>query len=297
MRRRVPALPMIALLLGITLLSACSRLDLAYRNLDRLLTWRIDSYLDLNAEQKAWLKPRLDQHLAWHCSTQLPQLTHWLDQDRADLADGRLDAAHFQARFAELRQALGEVSSEIGPTAAGLLQQLTPLQVQQLREQMAKENEKLRREFVEPPLAEQITKRAESTEERLDPWFGDLSSQQQAMVRTWAEQRGEQNRLWLDSRERWQAALLQELEGRRSADFPQRLEHLLNERQSYWTEAYRESFNEGERSLAELLGQLVASADAAQHQRLQDSLGALREDIAGLSCATPAEPAVASRSE
>lgn len=87
MRRRISALPLIALLVGISLLTACSRLDLAYRNLDRLLTWRIDSYLDLNDEQKAWLEPRLDQHLAWHCSTQLPQLASWLDQDRADLAD------------------------------------------------------------------------------------------------------------------------------------------------------------------------------------------------------------------
>ena len=297
MRPRSRSLPLLALLAGVVLLAACSRLDLAYRNLDWLLTWRIDSYLDLNAEQKAWLKPRLDRHLAWHCSTQLPQLTSWLDQDRADLARGELDAARFQARFADLRAALGEVSSEIGPTAAGLLQQLSPRQVEQLRQQMAKENEKLRREFVEPPLDRQIAKRAETTEERLKPWFGRLSAQQKAMVRRWAEQRGEQNRLWLDSRERWQVALLAELEGRRSADFPQRIERLLNDRQSYWSEAYRQSFADGERSLAELLGQLLASADASQRQRLQDSLGSLRDDIAGLQCATPGEEAVASRSE
>jgi hypothetical protein len=295
MRRRF--LLLLALLAGITLLASCSRLDLAYRNLDWLLAWRIDSYLDLDAEQKAWLKPRLNQHLAWHCSTQLPQLASWLDQDRADLAAGRLDSAQLLARFGDLRESVGTVSSEISPTAAGLLQQLSPQQVQQLREQMAKENEKLRREFVEPPLTEQIAKRAETTEERLQPWFGELNEQQQAMVRVWAEQRGEQNRLWLDSRERWQAALLLELERRRSADFPQRIERLLGERQSYWSEAYRQSFAESEHSLAELLGELIASADDEQRRRLQDSLGALREDIAGLECATPKAEAVASRSD
>ena len=294
MRQRVALL---ALLTCIALLAACSRLDLAYRNLDRLLTWRIDRYLDLDAGQKAWLKPRLDQHLAWHCSTQLPQLSDWLKHDRTALAAGQLDTAQVRARLADLRQALGEVASEISPTAAGLLQQLSPQQVQQLRTQMARENEKLRREFVEPPLAEQIARRIETTEERLQPWFGDLSEQQRALVRAWAERRGEQNRLWLDSRERWQAALLQELQGRRDADFPQRIEHLLNERQSYWSEAYRQSFADGERSLAELLGRLLASADAAQRQHLQDSVDALREDIAGLQCATPQAPAVASRSE
>lgn len=297
MRRRFSTLPLLVLLAGLTLLTACSRLDLAYRNLDWLLTWRIDSYLDLNSEQKAWLKPRLNQHLAWHCSTQLPQLASWLDQDRANLEAGQLDAPHLKARFLDLRDALGEVSTEISPTAAGLLQQLSPLQVQQLRQSMAKENEKLRREFVEPPLAEQISKRSETTEERLEPWFGKLDAQQKALVRSWAEQRGEQNRLWLDSRERWQAALLQELDARRSADFPQRIEALLRERQDYWSEDYRRSFTDGERSLAELLDQLIATSSPAQRQQLSERLGALREDIAKLTCTSPAAEAVASRSE
>lgn len=297
MRRRFSTLPLLVLLAGLTLLTACSRLDLAYRNLDWLLTWRIDSYLDLNSEQKAWLKPRLNQHLAWHCSTQLPQLANWLDQDRANLEAGQLDAPHLKARFLDLRDALGEVSTEISPTAAGLLQQLSPLQVQQLRQSMAKENEKLRREFVEPPLAEQISKRSDTTEERLEPWFGKLDAQQKALVRSWAEQRGEQNRLWLDSRERWQAALLQELDARRSADFPQRIEALLRERQDYWSEDYRRSFTDGERSLAELLDQLIATSSPAQRQQLSERLGALREDIAKLTCTSPAAEAVASRSE
>lgn len=290
-------LRLLTLLACLALLGACSRFDLAYRNLDWLLAWRIDRYLDLNAEQKAWLEPRLDQHLTWHCSTQLPQLTRWLDQDRATLAAGELDAPQLRARLGELRAALEQIPGEVSPTVAGLLQQLSPLQVQQLREQMAKENAELRREFVAPPLEQQIALRAENTEKRLQPWFGELNTAQQALVRHWAEQRGEQNRLWLDSRERWQAALLQELEGRRSADFAARIERLLRERQSYWSDTYRQSFEQSESDLAELLGQLIANADNTQRQRLYDRLGALREDIAGLECVTPATAAVASRSE
>lgn len=288
--------PLFALLACMVLLTACSRFDLAYRNLDWLLSWRLDSYLDLNASQKAWLKPHLDRHLAWHCSTQLPQLAGWLDEDRADLASGKLDAARLQARLADLHLALGEITDQITPTAAALLQQLSPLQIQQLREQMARENAQLRREFVEPALTEQIARRAKNTEARLQDWFGSLNPQQQALVKRWAEERGEQNRLWLDSRERWQAALLQELEGRRSADFMQRFERLLRERQSYWSPEYRQSFKDSQNSLTELLGQLLASADSRQRQHLQARLDGLRADIAGLECATPQAPVVASRS-
>lgn len=290
-----PHLALLAVLGTFVLLTACSRFDLAYRNLDWLLNWRIASYLDLNQQQKAWLEPRIDQHLAWHCSTQLPQLADWLEQDRADLAAGTLDATHLHKRFADLHESLGILTSEIGPTAAGLLQQLNPLQVQQLREAMAEENAKLRREFVAPPLSEQIAKRTESTEERLQPWFGELDKDQQALVHAWSVRRGEQNRLWLDSRERWQTALLQALDGRRSADFAQRIDTLLRDRQRYWSEEYRQAFAAGERDLAQLLGDLLASADATQRRHLQQRLNDLHEDIAGLACAQAKEPAIASR--
>ena len=65
-------------------------------------------------------------------------------------------APQLRARLGELRAALEQIPGEVSPTVAGLLQQLSPLQVQQLREQMAKENAELRREFVAPPLEQQI---------------------------------------------------------------------------------------------------------------------------------------------
>ncbi|HAB03717.1 MAG TPA: hypothetical protein DCE25_12640, partial [Pseudomonas sp.] len=63
-------------------LNACSRMDLAYRNLDRLVPWSLDDYLAMNREQKTLLDERLKQHLAWHCKTQLPGYLEWLDRIR-----------------------------------------------------------------------------------------------------------------------------------------------------------------------------------------------------------------------
>ena len=86
MRRRISALPLIALLVGISLLTACSRLDLAYRNLDRLIPWKLGDYVALNSEQKAWLKPQLQEHLSWHCSVELPRYVDWLERSRQALS-------------------------------------------------------------------------------------------------------------------------------------------------------------------------------------------------------------------
>ncbi len=61
----------IAFVLMFTLaLGACSRMGLAYRNLDVIIPWTLSDYLDMNGEQKDWLNERLKEHLSWHCTTQ-----------------------------------------------------------------------------------------------------------------------------------------------------------------------------------------------------------------------------------
>ena len=281
-------LPLFALLSGLALLGGCSRLDLLYDQFDRLVTWRIDRYLDLDREQKDWLKPRLQEHLAWHCQTQLPQLADWLQHDSAALAAGRLDGAALNQRIDALEQELQLGASAMAPTVAGLLAQLDAEQVEHLREKLADEQRDLIHELLGPPLAEQIERRQETTEERLERWFGPLNARQQALVADWAQRRGQHNRLWLDSRARWQQALLDSLAERDSADFEVRIATLMADRQQYWSEAYRQSFAEGQRELVALLEDLLASSDARQRAHLHAELTALREDIVSLECATPA---------
>mgnify|MGYP006205797091 CR=1 FL=1 len=73
----------IAVVLAVTLaLGACSRVGLAYRNLDVIIPWTLSDYLDMNAGQKRWFNDTLQQHLAWHCTTQLPGYLDWLDRQR-----------------------------------------------------------------------------------------------------------------------------------------------------------------------------------------------------------------------
>ena len=52
--------------------AACSRVGLAYRNLDVIIPWTLNDYLEMNHEQKDWFNERLKEHLSWHCTTQLP---------------------------------------------------------------------------------------------------------------------------------------------------------------------------------------------------------------------------------
>jgi hypothetical protein len=63
--------------------AACSRVGLAYRNLDVIIPWTLSDYLEMNHEQKDWFNERLKEHLNWHCTTQLPGYLDWLNRLQA----------------------------------------------------------------------------------------------------------------------------------------------------------------------------------------------------------------------
>ena len=78
MLRRLKLL-MVLLTLSLVL-AGCNRVGLAYRNLDVIIPWTLNDYLDMNAGQKSWFNDTLKEHLAWHCTTQLPGYLDWLDR-------------------------------------------------------------------------------------------------------------------------------------------------------------------------------------------------------------------------
>ena len=278
----------LALLLAASLLlGACSRVGLVYQNLDWLLPWRLNDYLQLDREQRAWLMPRLRAHLAWHCSSELPRYLAWLQRTGSLLRQPRPDAGQLAMQLAEVDEALKRIAVQITPTSIELLRMLSDRQVSELHAAIDEDNRELYEDYLEPPLAVQISERAERMEERLRPWLGRLNRQQREHVEQWAAAMGEQNRLWLGSRMRWQQALREAIAVRRSSEFPVLITRLLQERSSYFDAEFREAYPRNRLALAELFGDLLASAEARQRSRLQHRLRDLQRDLAEQLCAAP----------
>lgn len=279
---------LLLVLVASLLLSACSRIGLAYRNLDWLVPWRLNDYLNLNSEQQAWLKPRIQSHLTWHCSRELPLTLDWLQRTQDLLAQPQPSSRQLAAQFAEFDVALKRIAIEITPTASELLQNLEPQQVAELYTALDEDNLEDRQDFLEPPLATQISERAERMAERLRPWLGRLSPAQQARIAQWSSDLGEQNRLWLDNRLRWQVAFRAALDARGSADFPASLTRLLQQREAFYSAEYRAAYPHARQALAELFSDLLSSADSSQRERLSHRLRDLRRDLSEQRCAAEA---------
>ncbi len=265
-------------------LAACSRIDLAYRNLDRLVPWSLGDYLDMNRQQKALLDERLKQHLAWHCKTQLPGYLDWLDRVRGMVANDQVTDQALQQRTREAREAIGRVAQEITPSATELLRGMSDAQVAEMRDAFRDDISERQKQYVDTPLAKQIARRTERMEKRLAPWFGELTPVQKQRVQAWSQALGDQNREWIANRAHWQRQLLLAMNQRNDASFEPRLATLLQRKESLWTPEYRAAFQNTEQQARSLLVDLVQQSTPQQRRFLQERLGKVRTDFSELKC-------------
>jgi hypothetical protein len=275
----------IAVVLTVTLaLGACSRVGLAYRNLDVIIPWTLSDYLDMNGEQKSWLDERLKEHLSWHCTTQLPGYLDWLDRLQTMIATNQVTDAALQARAQEAEQAIAETAREITPSAIELLQGLDDKQVAEMNDAFAKDRRKRQEEYLKPTLDQQIKERSARMERRLNDWLGPLSNTQQQRVTTWSRALGDQNTQWLANRVHWQKQFSAAVAQRQSPQFPQRIETLLINRESLWTPAYRKAFANTEAQARSLFVDLMAASTPSQRERLLQKIEGVRKDFSDLKC-------------
>jgi len=273
------------MLIGFALaLTACSRIDLAYRNLDRLVPWSLGDYLDMNREQKQLLDERLKAHLAWHCKTQLPGYLDWLDQVQLMVANDAVTDENLRQRTVEAREAIGRVTEAITPSAAELLKGMNDRQVAEMREAFRKDIDKRQKEYVDTPLAKQVENRAARMRKRLEPWLGELDAEQRLRVMSWSQALGDQNRQWIANRAHWQQQLVLAMDQRASPSFEPRLAQLLQRKESLWTPEYRQAFQNTERQARSLLVDLLKQSSPAQRQFLQQRLSKVRADFSELKC-------------
>ena len=276
---RFAALIILSLVLG-----ACSRVGLAYRNLDVIIPWTLSDYLDMNGEQKGWFNERLKEHLSWHCSTQLPGYLDWLDRLQTMVETNLVTDDALQIRTEEAKAAIAQTAREITPSAIELLQGLDDKQVAEMNDAFAKDQRKRQVEYLKPPLDQQIKQRADRMEKRLDDWLGPLSPTQQQRVVTWSKALGDQNTQWIANRAHWQTQFSAAVAQRQSPEFPQRIETLLVNRESLWTPAYLLAYANTEAQARGLIVDLMAESTPAQRQRLLKKIGVVRKDFNDLKC-------------
>ncbi len=283
---RFRPLLLLALALLTTTLAACSATRLAYSQLDWLIPRQLGDYVTLDSTQRAWLDARLQEHLAWHCRTQLPAYAEWLGTLRAELNGAPPSPEQLQDHVRQLETFIDALLVEIAPTAAELAVRLDQRQRDELFARLDRRLAEDRVKYLDPPPDQRQRERAERLEQRLRYWLGSLTPEQTARIRQWSAALPDQNAaVWLDNRQRLQAAardLLAEPD-ERSARL--RLTSLLEAPAVVYTPAYQRQFEQSRAQAIALTADLLRLATDRQRARLDRRLGGLMTDFQALRCA------------
>ncbi|MEH6567350.1 MAG: DUF6279 family lipoprotein [Halopseudomonas sp.] len=266
------------------LLSACSATQLAYRNLDWLISREVNQLVDLTSSQQAWFDNQLQGVLQWHCQTELPRYRMDLQRFGSYLLGDSLDATVIADELERTEDSAARSLQRAAPLFSGLLQRLSDDQVAELRGNMAEQLAEKYEELVEPPLQARREDRIDKLEDQLQRWLGSLNDAQRASVTQWIDGRDGSTEVWLDNRRQWESLLLAELPDRQQPDFHERIRHLIVDYKALRTPAYAQQAPRSRASFAALLSTLMQQATPEQKTHFQKRLNRLATDLDELTC-------------
>ncbi len=273
----------------VALLSACGPRWM-YTNLDWLIPWYVEDYIELEPHQDDELAVRLAYQLDWHCRTQMPRYADFLRELQEELRPpGRpVSAERWAAHLDRLRQYWIELVRQIGPDAIAILISASDEQIDTLFVNIEKTNLDLEREYVEPTIKERRRNRHKRMQKRIAYWTGPLNADQKALVVQWAHGLAETAEEWLAHRRMFQAALQRELARRQTgADFERRFLDLFASPEQLRDPSYQAKIDTNKRLTFQFLENLSRSLTRKQRQHIVKRLDKLAAELEQLACEPP----------
>lgn len=197
-------------------LSACSAVKLSYNALPEVTYWWADAYGDFNGEQSLRLKQDLADLQAWHRTRELPRYRELL-LNLERLTSTEPDAAQLCSLLPPARERLQALAEQSAPMIARLALSLSPAQLEHTAKKFAKNEAKLRSEWVELSPGELLDKRIEQYTDRAESLYGRLSAPQRQGLREALQASAFDPRIRLAEQQRRHQDMLDTLRRLRSA--------------------------------------------------------------------------------
>ncbi|MCP3867675.1 MAG: hypothetical protein GY703_06180 [Gammaproteobacteria bacterium] len=255
-----------------------------YRQLDWMIPWYVYDYVNLDSNQRGLLEQRLLDQLDWHCDTQLPAYSEWLNEIAADPA-AALSRPALDKHYRQVIRYWRVLIGRLVPDISALLATASDTQIEELMANLEARNQESYQRKVTAQPEERSKRRINRMEKQLSRWTGTLSEQQKLQIRQWntdLEQLGFQ---WVETRRRWQNELRKALENPRNETTPEpEIRNLLVNPDSLWTEDFRRAIARNEERTLQMISDLSLTLDKDQLQHLEAELNNWIGDFQALSC-------------
>lgn len=192
------------------LLSGCSAVRLSYNQAPLLAYWWMDGYVDFTADQAPRVRAALEDYVAWHRSTQLPDYAQLL-QALQPLAQDRVTPTQVCAVADDLQRRLETAYDRAVPAMAEIVRGFSPAQIDHLEKRYARNNQEAQRDFLQPDPADRRDSALKRTVERAEMIYGTLDEAQRALLVAGLEASPFDAQRWLNERRARQQDILRSL--------------------------------------------------------------------------------------
>jgi hypothetical protein len=165
----------------IAALAGCSLLQLGYGQLDAILFRWLDRYVEFDDAQSLRARTALDEALAWHRRTQLPDYVRLLQRAETEvLADATPE--QMCAWAGEIRSRLDPILQQLAPAITDVALTLTPAQLASIEKRFAETNAEFRDEYLQKSAQRRQRATVKREIERAEMLYGRLDEAQRALV-------------------------------------------------------------------------------------------------------------------
>jgi len=266
----------VAIVFMMTLLGGCSS-NLVYNNLDWLVDWYIDDFVDLNKQQKNKLDKRLSQLLLWHRNQELGQYQKLLVQLKSDVSHKKLSSDQWLKYMLAIRSHWLRTRDKVGIQLSQMATELSANQVDDLFENMKVKNLDEEEEFNDQDAEDIQQEHFENIFDTVKDQLGSVNALQEQAINVYMQQWQSTTLEYLAYNRRIQAAAKvifesNTFEKNQAEDLTRNLYQLLTHPQQYQTIELQKMI-ESNRVLSSLLLQAIhASITPKQQSQLNDNI-------------------------
>lgn len=265
------------------LMTACSS-QFAYNNLDWLIHWYLDDYIDLTKPQKTQFDEQFAIWHQWHREQELQIYVAHLQEVKAQLSNRELSPQMIQAHFEQARGHWERLRQQITPDIARLSEALNKEQVEKLFAELEEKNSEAEQERLAMEEQELQALFEEQYNDRLRDYFGRLTDAQQALVAEAAKEVKSNRIEWIIYKRNVQQNAKQLLLRKDSnPNFVNDFTALLQNPEQYQHALYVENMQHNRQVFSQLLFDVVNTLSDKQMRRLVRKIDGYIEDFTELA--------------
>lgn len=181
---RFPRKILAGFILPLLILSGCAYKRMIFNNLDWLVVYQMDSYLDLTDAQEKSIKIPVHETVNWLKAERLPAITELLRDVQKAVEARRIDAKTYEGWVKRIDVWRGEITERVTPPLALLLKQLDADQIEHLEEKLNKGDKKLVKllERSDSEFPEEFDEYVDEAAASYKFWFGKLRKDQKVLM-------------------------------------------------------------------------------------------------------------------